>query len=158
MQGKKYTNISKAKQNRRYWLKSPRCPRPYMSCASRVSRDSARRRRLMSWGLAAHPCVQGRRHGFLSGGSNRRQGGQPTPKYPKNRKKHRILATSFSNLGGRTTRFSKVRGHDPPTPRRRRPCMRPTAAMGLSPATARCSSWLSQLAALCIYHLIFGKL
>ena len=52
--------------------------------------------------------------------SNRRQGGQPTPKYPKkNRKKHRILATSFSNLGGPQTRFSKVRGSrpaHPPTP------------------------------------------
>ena len=44
--------------------------------------------------------MQGRRHGFLSGGSNRRQDGQPTPKYPKNRKKQQILATSFSNLGG----------------------------------------------------------
>ena len=69
---------------------------------------------------------QGRRHGFLSGwggGSNRRQGGQPTPKYLKNRKKHRVLATSFSNLGGRTTQFSKVRGSGPPRPpRRRRPC------------------------------------
>ena len=59
---------------------------------------------------------QGRRHGFLSRGSNRRQGGQPTPKYPKNRKKHRILATSFTNLGGRTARFPKVRGSGPPDP------------------------------------------
>ena len=60
--------------------------------------------------------MQGRRHGFLSRGSNRRQGGQPTPKYPKNRKKHRILAASFSNLGGRNPRFSKVRGSGPPDP------------------------------------------
>ena len=59
---------------------------------------------------------QGRRHGFLSGGSNRRQGGQPTPKYPKNRTKHWILATSFSNLGGRPTRFSKVQGSGSPPP------------------------------------------
>ena len=62
----------------------------------------------------SHMWGQGRRHGFFSGVSNRRQGGQPTPKYSKNRKKHRILATSFSNLGGRPARFSKVRGSGPP--------------------------------------------
>ena len=57
------------------------------------------------------------------GGSNRRQSGQPTPKYHKN-KKHRVLATSFSNLGGRPPRFSKkCGGQDPPTPRRRSPCV-----------------------------------
>ena len=38
-------------------------------------------------------------------------------------RKKRILATSFSNLGGRPTRFSKVRGSGPPDPppRWRRP-------------------------------------
>ena len=51
------------------------------------------------------------------GGSNRRPGGQPTPKYPKNRKKHWILATSFSNLGGvEPPGFQKCGGQDPPTP------------------------------------------
>ena len=70
---------------------------------------------------------QGRRHGFLSVGSNRQQGGQPTPKYPKNRKKHRTLATSFSNLGGTLTRFSKVResGPLPPDPPSATPLLRP---------------------------------
>ena len=73
--------------------------------------------------------MQRRRHGFLSVGvgSNRRQDGQPTPKIPYKSKKHRILATSFSNLGGgrRPPRFSKVRGSGPPgpPPRRRRPCV-----------------------------------
>ena len=55
------------------------------------------------------------------GGSNRRQGSQPTPKYPKNREKYRILATSFSNLGGGGggvdhPGFQKCRGQDPPPP------------------------------------------
>ena len=60
---------------------------------------------------------QGRRHRFLSEGSNRRQGGQATPKYPKNRKTS-DFGHSFSNLGGRPHRFSKVRGSRPPRPRR----------------------------------------
>ena len=46
------------------------------------------------------PACQGRRHGFSSGGTNRRQVANLHPKYPKNRKSHRIWATSFSNLEG----------------------------------------------------------
>ena len=42
--------------------------------------------------------IQRRRQGFLSGGMNHRHCGQLTPKYPKNRKRHRIWAASFSNL------------------------------------------------------------
>ena len=67
---------------------------------------------------------QGRRHGFLSGGSNRRQGGQPTPKYPKNRKNTGFWPLHSRIWGGRPARFSKVRGSGPPRPpppRRRRP-------------------------------------
>ena len=60
--------------------------------------------------------VQRRRHGFLNGGSNRRQCGQPTPKYPKNRKKHRILATLFSNLGESTDPVFKSAGVRTPRP------------------------------------------
>ena len=44
--------------------------------------------------------IQGRRHGFFSEGTNRRQVASISPKYPKNRKRHRIWATSFSNPGG----------------------------------------------------------
>ena len=41
------------------------------------------------------------RHRFLSAvGTNRWQCGHLPPKYPKNRKRHRIWATSFSNLVG----------------------------------------------------------
>ena len=44
--------------------------------------------------------IQGRRRGFLVGGNESSAGGQPTTKYPKNRKRHRIWAISFSNLEG----------------------------------------------------------
>ena len=51
-----------------------------------------------------------------------------TPKYPKNRKKHRILATSFSNLGGDLPGFQECGGQYPPStpPRRRRPWQQQT--------------------------------
>ena len=41
---------------------------------------------------------QGHRHGFLSGGTIRQYVANLPPKYPKNRKRHRIWATSLSNL------------------------------------------------------------
>ena len=60
---------------------------------------------------------QRRRHGFLSGGSNRQQDGQPTPKYHKNRKKtpdfgHFILESGGVDHPG----FQKCVGLDPPPP------------------------------------------
>ena len=51
--------------------------------------------------------LKGRRHGFLSGWTNRRQCGHLPPKYYKNRKRHRIWATSFSNLVGTSPGFQK---------------------------------------------------
>ena len=63
-------------------------------------------------GCNARTRLQGRHHGFLSGGggTNRRQGGQSTPKYHKNRKRHRIWATSFSSLGLRHRPNFSLRG------------------------------------------------
>ena len=61
-------------------------------------------------------CKQGRRHGFLSGGRIVGSVANLPQNTLKIGKKHRILATSFSNLGGRPTRFSKVRGSGPPPP------------------------------------------
>ena len=70
--------------------------------------------------MAIMAITQGRRHGFLSvGGSNRRQGGQPTPKYPKNWKKtpdfgYFILESGGG--GGDHPGFQNCGGQDPPTP------------------------------------------
>ena len=55
-------------------------------------RDGAEVAEVAHWpvdGGSGHD-VQGRRHGFFSGGTNRRQCGQPTPKYPKSRKRQRF--------------------------------------------------------------------
>ena len=60
---------------------------------------------------------QGRRHGFSSGGTNRRQVANLHPKYPKNRKIHRIRATSCSNLEGTSPpKFWGTRPLPPPPP------------------------------------------
>ena len=72
------------------------------------------------WTVGPHTsCIQGRRHGFLSGGgggTNRRQCGQPTPKYPNNRERHRIWVASFSNLEGRPLLTFHCEGRVPPAP------------------------------------------
>ena len=57
---------------------------------------------------------QGRRHRFLSGGSNRRQGGQATPKYPKNRKNAGFWPLVLESGGGiDLPGFQKFGGQDP---------------------------------------------
>ena len=66
---------------------------------------------------------------FSSRGSNRRQGDQPTPKYSKIGKKHRILAYLILESGGvDPPSFQKCGGQDPPPPtpppRRRRPWLK----------------------------------
>ena len=74
--------------------------------------------RLVGWVGCWVDTRAGRRHGFLSGGggSNRRQGGQPTPKYPKNRKNAGFWPLHSRISGGRPARFSKVRRSGPPPP------------------------------------------
>ena len=62
---------------------------------------------------------QGRRHGFLSGGggTNRQQMANLPPKYPKYLKRHRIWATSFSNLEGTSLpKFFTGGNASPPSP------------------------------------------
>ena len=82
------------------------------------------------------PPKQGRRHGFLSWGLGGRIVAR-VANLPQNtlkiEKKHRILATSFSKLGGggRTTRFSKVRGSWPPTPPSATPCHQMTEYLNI---------------------------
>ena len=61
--------------------------------------------------------AQGRRHEFLSGGTNRRQVANLSPKYPKNRKRHRIWATSFTNQDGTPPpKFDTGGDASPPSP------------------------------------------
>ena len=84
----------------------------------------------MTHPITMFPTAQERRHGFLSGGSNRRQGGQLMPKYPKNRKNIGFWPLHYRIPGGPPTRFSKVRGSGPPDP----------PPVGDAPATARPSS------------------
>ena len=61
--------------------------------------------------------ASGRRHGFLSGGTNRQQVANLSPKYRNNRKRHRIWAVLFSNLE-RTSPPEVFTGGDasPPSP------------------------------------------
>ena len=59
------------------------------------------------------------------GGTNRRQVANLHPKYPKNRKSHRIWTTSFSILGG--TSPPKFVTGGTRLPRFRRPCDSDTA-------------------------------
>ena len=67
--------------------------------------------------------VQGRRHGFLSGVRIVGRVANLPQNILKIGKKHRILATSFSNLGGSHDPIFKSAGvRTPRPPRRRRPC------------------------------------
>ena len=70
------------------------------------------------WTEPSTPTYQGRRHGFLSGGggSNRRQGGKPTPKYPKNRKKTPDFGHFILESGGSTRPVFKSAGVRTPPP------------------------------------------
>ena len=73
----------------------------------RVSGAPDRRTGLGGLSAVTHGCdvfvcflPQGRRHGFLSGGRIVGSVTNLPPKCPKNRKRHRIWTTSFSNLEG----------------------------------------------------------
>ena len=57
------------------------------------------------WLVVGGPSPQGRRHGFLGGGTNRLQCGHLPPKFPR---KSEMTPDSFSNLVGTYPRISKV--------------------------------------------------